>query len=739
MPVTTSYSWNLLNTIFIGSSFGQNHQSLTPLANGGFARVGDNGGRIFVTVFDEDGNETASWQGAQARNGAIAQLDNGNLVIVSQDTDSIIFEIRDTSGNIVVPSTDFGILPSYSYNINPTVVASSGGFMISFDSYYTSNGDLDPLLHAFDNSGATVGSFNGWAGTVLDESNTAMALLADGNIAGVWQQVDGSGNSVLRTEVKLADGSGLISAGDILVDDTGTINRNPAIIALATGGYAIVYEDNEFQDGGLTMATYSATGVFVARFDISGNSLDLSNPEATLLANGLIAISVTETVPEPGDISDALTLLRVVNPANGQIVFDDANVTGVNDWEIPTENSTIATLLNGNIVVVHEASGVQVAGEVLQPVRFTTGDNASNIVNGDAFADVMMGGSSADFFYGFANDDRLFGGGGADWLYGGDGADTLDGDAGADLLFGQAGNDEINGGDDGDFIYGGDGNDTLIGEDGADWIYGEADDDIIFGQAGSDVLFGGTGRDQIFGGLETDTIFGEAEDDRLYGQEGGDVISGQDGDDQIHGGADGDFLFGGTGYDSLYGEDGVDQLWGQEQDDYLNGGAGTDDLHGGTGNDRLYGGDDTDSLFGDENNDLLHGGNGGDVLNGGIGNDTLYGDADGDFLFGDGGSDFINGGTGNDQLYGGSNGLAIPGETDYFQFDGPGWGVDTIHDFEDGVDRIQFNTTATLDDFTDLTVSSASGNAILTFGADSITIIGAAGLITASDVDFIVF
>ena len=104
---------------------------------------------------------------------------------------------------------------------------------------------------------------------------------------------------------------------------------------------------------------------------------------------------------------------------------------------------------------------------------------------------------------------------------------------------------------------------------------------------------------------------------------------------------------------------------------------------------------------------------------------------------GDNSSNIVNGGTGNDQLYGGSNGLAIPGETDYFQFNGPGWGVDTIHDFEDGVDRIQFNTTATLDDFTDLTVSSASGNAILTFGADSITIIGAAGLITAADVDFV--
>ncbi|MEZ5800940.1 MAG: hypothetical protein R3D29_11355 [Nitratireductor sp.] len=73
------------------------------------------------------------------------------------------------------------------------------------------------------------------------------------------------------SQVQSADGT-VVIANDIPVDSTGTINRNPAIVALANGGYAIIYEDNEFQDGGMTMSTYSATGVFVARFDISGNS-----------------------------------------------------------------------------------------------------------------------------------------------------------------------------------------------------------------------------------------------------------------------------------------------------------------------------------------------------------------------------------------------------------------------------------------------------------------------------------
>ena len=741
MPVTTSIS--MVHGDDVNPAFGSsNLPDLAALTFGGFAMVRDNGSTSILEIYNDSGLATAAVTGLPGTNASVTQLDNGNLAIVYQDADSILFEVRDLFGNVVVASTDMGlpIVGSVAY-LNPTVVAVAGGFQIGYEVDFGTDTDT-ALIFVSDAGvpGSPVGAARELSTlTGDDETNVASVVLTNGTVAYAWELTNlTTGNSRIWSQVQSADGT-VVIANDINVDSTGTINRNPAIVALSSGGYAIIYEDNEFRDGGLTMVTYDATGTFVAKFDISGNAAALSNPEAVLLDNGMIAISVSAEVPETGNDSDVLTLVRIIDPATGLQVADDYNVIGNtdNDWEYPTRDSAITMLSDGRIVVVHNLPSSGIEGEILQPVRFTTGDNSSNIVNGDTFVDVMMGGSAADFFYGLANDDLLYGGGGADWLYGGSGNDLLDGDAGADLLFGQEGIDQIHGGDDGDFIYGGDGNDLLVGEDGGDWIYGEADDDTILGQAGVDVLFGGIGNDQIFGGLETDTIFGEDGDDRLWGQEGGDVISGQDGDDQIHGGADGDFLFGGAGFDTLFGEEGVDQLWGQENDDYLNGGAGNDDLHGGTGNDRLYGGDDTDSLFGEEDHDLLYGEGGGDVLNGGTGVDRLYGGADGDFLFGDAGSDVINGGTGNDQLYGGSNGLAIAGESDIFQFDGPGWGIDTIHDYEDGVDRIEFIATATLNDFGDLTVSSASGDAVLTFGADSITIIGAAGLITAADVDFV--
>lgn len=80
-----------------------------------------------------------------------------------------------------------------------------------------------------------------------------------------------------------------------------------------------------------------------------------------------------------------------------------------------------------------------------------------------------------------------------------------------------------------------------------------------------------------------------------------------------------------------------------------------DILLGNTGNDMLFGGTGNDSLLGGKQNDELHGGDGMDRLSGDQGNDGLYGDAGADiFVF------------------------------------GRKFGNDTIFDFEDGLDRIEF-------------------------------------------------
>jgi hypothetical protein len=129
--------------------------------------------------------------------------------------------------------------------------------------------------------------------------------------------------------------------------------------------------------------------------------------------------------------------------------------------------------------------------------------------------------------------------------------------------------------------------------------------------------------------------------------------------------------FAGAGNDTVNGSANDDVIYGNSGADILRGRLGDDHLLGQGGNDRLVGGAGNDSLQGGAGNDVLRGGPGDDTLQGGAGNDVLRGGA---------GLDRLEGGKGNDALFGGAG-------ADSFVF-GTNTGNDTIHGFEDGVDRL---------------------------------------------------
>ena len=171
------------------------------------------------------------------------------------------------------------------------------------------------------------------------------------------------------------------------------------------------------------------------------------------------------------------------------------------------------------------------------------------------------------------------------------------------------------------------------------------------------------------------------------GTDGPDILNGTNRDDTIEGGLDGDEINGKNGDDSLYGDEG---------DDILSGGNGQDALYGGTENDTLNGGTGKDSLFGDDGDDLLKGGQG---------------------------KDWLEGGSGDDDLHGGKG-------KDTFAF-GPDFGSDTILDFKDGKEKLDFTATGLA--LTDLVIDVLGVDATITFGTNVITVAGAAGLIDGSD------
>ncbi len=153
-------------------------------------------------------------------------------------------------------------------------------------------------------------------------------------------------------------------------------------------------------------------------------------------------------------------------------------------------------------------------------------------------------------------------------------------------------------------------------------------------------------------------------------------------------------------------------------------------LEGGAGPDVLRGGAGDDTLRGRGGNDRLHGGAGDDVLRGGAGADVLRGGAGADRLFGGSGADRLHGGAGDDVLRGGAG-------ADAFVYGRGPFGRDTVRDFQDGEDVLDFSGSGLR--WRDLSVSDdGNGNAVVRVrGAeDSVTLAGVDAALVGQD-DFV--
>ncbi|MFO7856865.1 MAG: calcium-binding protein [Paracoccaceae bacterium] len=266
----------------------------------------------------------------------------------------------------------------------------------------------------------------------------------------------------------------------------------------------------------------------------------------------------------------------------------------------------------------------------------------------------------------------------------------------------------------------------------------DANDFVVAPASGRERIKAGDGNDAVFAGDARDRVIGQSGDDFLDGGGAKDVVKGGSGDDVLRGGAKGDKLIGGAGFDVLdyrdsgggvridlkkgvarggdadgdsfrkiegvVGSSGGDRLAGDAGANRLDGLWGNDVLRGRGGDDTIAGGGRNDRLFGADGEDLLDGEAGADRAKGGDRNDTLLGGAGKDTLFGENGSDELRGGEDNDVLIGGRG-------RDRMVFDDNS-GRDVIRDFEDGRDRIVFESYETTA-FSDLSVLQKRGDVVV--------------------------
>jgi len=337
---------------------------------------------------------------------------------------------------------------------------------------------------------------------------------------------------------------------------------------------------------------------------------------------------------------------------NGVDTYDFSNYTTnqsidltPGSWSLMSEAQR-ANLGSGNYARANVYNALQYGTDTRSLIENAIGGSGNDTIIGNAADNVLTGGGGADSMAGEGGSDTLRGGTGNDRLWGNDGDDQIAGEANDDSIWGGSGNDRLWGNEGADALDGQDGNDNIWGGSGNDRIWGASGNDAIDGQDDDDTIDGGIGNDQIWGGNGADSISGGTGADVIWGGVGNDTIQGGDQNDLIRGDADNDLLAGENGEDVVWGGDGNDRVWGNAGADHLYGGSGSDNIWGGTQNDILWGEDGNDYLDGQEGNDILEGGAGSDNLWGGAGSDT--------FMF------------------------------------KSGWGVDHIHDFQKGIDKLTF-------------------------------------------------
>lgn len=773
----------LVNTFGSGD---QEDVKIASLADGGYVmswktenRDGS-GNSVAAQIYNADGTPkggefmvnttTANNQSAPK----ITGLEDGSFVVVwnsfLQDGsgNTVITRIFDADGTPVGPEIQVNQETEGNQFVAGIDARPDGGFVVTWHSQEQDGSGYGVFARIFDAAGAATGDeFQVNTSTESDQRAQDVVVNEDGSFLVLWTSPNQlTPGADLFGQLYAADGSEV--GEEILFNDETDLRRTgPRATATEDGGYLVVWREYSLSGtaGGIFSRKINADGSIGDVVFVSAPERSISDPPEILqLADGTFFLTWhawRADEDENGIVGQRLD-------SNGVPIEDRILINTRTQWN--QLEPDLVQLENGDLVIAWTSDTPGGFGGLdygIYARQFNV------LALGTEASDVYRGTYGDDLFHGLDGDDTLLGGHGDDVLRGGLGNDILDGGDGEDRLWGGDGNDRIDGGSGNDEIYGDDGDDNLRGEsgddeieggDGDDELSGSWGDDRLYGDEGHDLLKGGHGSDQLEGGDGNDTLKGDDGDDYLWGQSGNDFIDGGGGNDEAYGGVGDDTLKGREGNDALYGEWGDDTLSGGWGDDRLYGDLGEDSLHGGQGEDRLYGGANNDRLYGDDGADLLRGESGDDWLDGGGGNDELHGDDGNDTLRGRGGDDILYGGQmndtllggwGDDQLFGGTQDDELKGYkgndilnggsgddileggsgADTFVF-ASGDGNDTISDFEDSVDLIEFLDPGLA--FADLTITDGvDGHAYIDYGSgDQIVVIGQAGLIDETDFVF---
>jgi len=609
MPTPIAWSDDILvNTTF---SSDQSDIRVAALADGRFIVVWEDGSTagpdisgdaIRARILNADGTfagaeftvntTTASGQ----YNPSVIALDTGGFVIAFNDLSATAPDTSSYQVRARVFGAD-GTAAGDDFTVNTTTTGdqtesdmtalADGGFVVTWQDYSQSGGDTSGYAIRAqiynENGTARGGEFLVNTTTVSNQTNPATAALADGRFVVTWHDYSQSGGDTssyaVRAQIFEADGT--MVDGEFLVNTTTAVSQvNPAVAALADGGFVITWSDYSLtgadtSSGAIRAQLYDADGS--ARGDeflVNTTTADSQSSSAVAaLSDGRFVVTWQDYSRSGGDTSNYAIRAQVFN-ADGSFSGQEFLVNGLTSGA--QQVADVAGLADGRIAFTYQDLGGNTADTFNGAVITRIFDPRVDAVDlqGTLADDQFVGTGWDDRMTGFLGNDTLNGGGGDDRLFGEDGNDTLNGGMGRDYLDGGLHDDTLNGGGQSDRIYGRSGNDRLDGGFGIDFLAGGTGNDTyvvdrffdrvvenvgqgtdtvtssainldfarylnveravltgsadlnIIGVAGRQVMIGNAGGNRMFGGGGNDVLRGNGDDDTLRGDAGADVLTG---------------------------------------------------------------------------------------------------------------------------------------------------------------------------------------------------------------------
>lgn len=430
------------------------------LSNGGFAvAYEDNSGvlspnndfEILLQVFDANsakvGGEIVvnSASVFQPFNPAMAAFDNGNFVVVAESRanatgqDTIVGQIYDAAGGQV--GVGFEIPTIGNVIDNPDVATQADG---TFGIVYTARGvdnaptnDDGILFQRFAADGSLVGGpivvNTTREGGQIDASITA--LQGGGYVVVFVGPGDDTGSQLgVFGQVLAADGS-LVGGQFLINEQVDFSQREPDVVALDGGGFAVSYTDDNNADG-------SGSGVFVQQYDAAGHRVDgavLVNEEtestqsaasiAALPGGNLVVSYTSATSGEAGDgdsngvfhriLGDpadfSFGLEPVLDGVNDEVTYIEDDVNGVPqlidaNGAVAVSDPDSADFDGGSILVSNLVSSAPLIDQINPPDDLTQDQlglrqadgitilGADVSVNGTLVGQIVQGGQNGEPF-----------------------------------------------------------------------------------------------------------------------------------------------------------------------------------------------------------------------------------------------------------------------------------------------------------------------------------------------------